>query len=97
MVVANDDGGGIFTLLEPGEPEQAAAFERVFGTPLGTSLEALCPAPAPVACWRHERPSSAGGRLAGRPGSPSSRCRYRGPRTATCRRACARRPSPRLA
>lgn len=42
IVVANDDGGGIFTLLEPGEPERAADFERVFGTPTGVDLGALC-------------------------------------------------------
>lgn len=44
LVVANDDGGGIFTLLEPGEPERADDFERVFGTPTGTRLAALCAA-----------------------------------------------------
>ncbi|MGZ6744089.1 MAG: 2-succinyl-5-enolpyruvyl-6-hydroxy-3-cyclohexene-1-carboxylate synthase, partial [Nocardioides sp.] len=44
VVVTNDDGGGIFTLLEPGEPERAADFERVFGTPTGTDLAALCAA-----------------------------------------------------
>jgi 2-succinyl-5-enolpyruvyl-6-hydroxy-3-cyclohexene-1-carboxylate synthase len=44
IVVANDDGGGIFTLLEPGEPARAADFERVFGTPTGTDLAALCAA-----------------------------------------------------
>jgi 2-succinyl-5-enolpyruvyl-6-hydroxy-3-cyclohexene-1-carboxylate synthase len=42
VVVTNDDGGGIFTLLEPGEPERASDFERVFGTPTGTDLAALC-------------------------------------------------------
>ena len=42
LVVVNDDGGGIFTTLEPGEPERAAAFDRVFGTPTGTDLAALC-------------------------------------------------------
>ena len=42
VVVPNDDGGGIFTLLEPGAPERSATFERVFGTPTGTSIEALC-------------------------------------------------------
>jgi len=42
VVVVNDDGGGIFTLLEPGSPERAADFERVFGTPTGTDLAALC-------------------------------------------------------
>lgn len=44
VVVVNDDGGGIFTTLEPGAPERAAAFERVFGTPTGTGLAALCAA-----------------------------------------------------
>ncbi|MDU0314294.1 2-succinyl-5-enolpyruvyl-6-hydroxy-3-cyclohexene-1-carboxylic-acid synthase [Phycicoccus sp. M110.8] len=44
VVVVNDDGGGIFTLLEPGAPELARDFERVFGTPTGTDLAALCAA-----------------------------------------------------
>jgi 2-succinyl-5-enolpyruvyl-6-hydroxy-3-cyclohexene-1-carboxylate synthase len=44
LVVTNDDGGGIFTLLEPGEPERAGDFERLFGTPTGTDLAALCAA-----------------------------------------------------
>jgi 2-succinyl-5-enolpyruvyl-6-hydroxy-3-cyclohexene-1-carboxylate synthase len=44
LVVANDDGGGIFATLEQGAPERAAAFERVFGTPHGTDLAALCTA-----------------------------------------------------
>jgi 2-succinyl-5-enolpyruvyl-6-hydroxy-3-cyclohexene-1-carboxylate synthase len=44
VVVTNDDGGGIFTLLEPGEPQRAADFERVFGTPTGTDLAMLCAA-----------------------------------------------------
>jgi 2-succinyl-5-enolpyruvyl-6-hydroxy-3-cyclohexene-1-carboxylate synthase len=44
VVVANDDGGGIFALLEQGAPEYADAFERVFGTPHGTDLAALCAA-----------------------------------------------------
>ncbi|HEU4489713.1 MAG TPA: 2-succinyl-5-enolpyruvyl-6-hydroxy-3-cyclohexene-1-carboxylic-acid synthase [Jiangellales bacterium] len=42
VVVVNDDGGGIFTLLEQGAPEHAGAFERVFGTPHGVDLAALC-------------------------------------------------------
>ena len=46
MVVVNDDGGGIFGLLEQGDPAQASAFERVFGTPTGTDLGALCAATA---------------------------------------------------
>ena len=44
IVVLNDQGGGIFTLLEQGAPEHAAAFERVFGTPHGVDLAALCAA-----------------------------------------------------
>lgn len=44
VVVLNDDGGGIFHLLEQGGPEHARAFERVFGTPTGVDLAALATA-----------------------------------------------------
>lgn len=44
IVVANDDGGGIFELLEQGDPQYAGVFERVFGTPHGMDLGALCAA-----------------------------------------------------
>jgi 2-succinyl-5-enolpyruvyl-6-hydroxy-3-cyclohexene-1-carboxylate synthase len=44
IVVLNDRGGGIFTLLEQGAPEHTAAFERVFGTPHRVDLAALCAA-----------------------------------------------------
>ncbi|MDQ3764645.1 MAG: thiamine pyrophosphate-dependent enzyme, partial [Actinomycetota bacterium] len=44
VVVSNDDGGGIFGLLEQGAPGYAHSFERVFGTPQGTDLAALCAA-----------------------------------------------------
>jgi 2-succinyl-5-enolpyruvyl-6-hydroxy-3-cyclohexene-1-carboxylate synthase len=42
VVVANDDGGAIFSTLEQGGPAFAASFERVFGTPHGVSIESLC-------------------------------------------------------
>jgi 2-succinyl-5-enolpyruvyl-6-hydroxy-3-cyclohexene-1-carboxylate synthase len=42
IVVLNDDGGGIFSLLEQGAPEHSHSFERVFGTPHGADLGALC-------------------------------------------------------
>ncbi|MCG8915442.1 2-succinyl-5-enolpyruvyl-6-hydroxy-3-cyclohexene-1-carboxylic-acid synthase [Actinokineospora sp. PR83] len=41
-VVLNDDGGGIFSLLEQGAAEHQNGFERVFGTPTGADLGALC-------------------------------------------------------
>ncbi|MDI2029145.1 2-succinyl-5-enolpyruvyl-6-hydroxy-3-cyclohexene-1-carboxylic-acid synthase [Saccharopolyspora sp. TS4A08] len=59
IVVFNDDGGGIFSLLEQGSPEQRGSdqrnpdqrgpergdsFDRVFGTPHGTDLGRLCAA-----------------------------------------------------
>lgn len=42
IVVADDDGGGIFALLEQGDPRFATDFDRVFGTPHGADLAALC-------------------------------------------------------
>lgn len=44
IVVANDDGGGIFELLEQGDPQYAGVFERVFAAPHGMDLAALCAA-----------------------------------------------------
>ncbi|WP_041450788.1 2-succinyl-5-enolpyruvyl-6-hydroxy-3-cyclohexene-1-carboxylic-acid synthase [Hoyosella subflava] len=44
VVVANDDGGGIFELLEQGDPVYAGAFERIFGTPHGVNVSAVCQA-----------------------------------------------------
>ncbi len=41
IVVSNNDGGGIFGILESGLPDHSAAFERVFGTPHGADLGAL--------------------------------------------------------
>jgi 2-succinyl-5-enolpyruvyl-6-hydroxy-3-cyclohexene-1-carboxylate synthase len=42
IIVLNDDGGGIFSLLEQGAAEHKNSFERVFGTPHGADLAALC-------------------------------------------------------
>jgi 2-succinyl-5-enolpyruvyl-6-hydroxy-3-cyclohexene-1-carboxylate synthase len=42
VVVLNDDGGGIFTLLEQGAAQYKSTFERVFGTPTGADLASLC-------------------------------------------------------
>ena len=44
FVVLSDDGGAIFSTLEQGDRRYARAFERVFATPHGTDLEALCAA-----------------------------------------------------
>ena len=44
IVVNNDDGGGIFGQLEPGEPEHSAEFERLFGTSHGVDIASLCAA-----------------------------------------------------
>ncbi|WP_223203675.1 2-succinyl-5-enolpyruvyl-6-hydroxy-3-cyclohexene-1-carboxylic-acid synthase [Cellulomonas soli] len=44
IVVAHDDGGSIFATLEHGDPARADVFERVFGTPHGVDLAALCAA-----------------------------------------------------
>ena len=42
IVVANDNGGGIFELLEIGAPEFREDFERLFGTPHDADVEKLC-------------------------------------------------------
>ncbi|MCC5696982.1 thiamine pyrophosphate-dependent enzyme, partial [Klebsiella pneumoniae] len=44
VVVLNDNGGGIFSLLEQGNPEYQDSFERVFGTPHDTDISKLCAA-----------------------------------------------------
>ena len=72
VVVANDDGGGIFATLEQGAPRFAAAFERVFGAPHGTDLAALCAAHRVP--HRHAVPAELGGPTGalaptGRPGT----------------------------
>lgn len=44
VLVLNDVGGGIFSLLEQGAPAHVASFERVFGTPHQAHIEKLCAA-----------------------------------------------------
>ncbi|MDN5743930.1 MAG: 2-succinyl-5-enolpyruvyl-6-hydroxy-3-cyclohexene-1-carboxylic-acid synthase [Nocardioidaceae bacterium] len=44
IVVSNDNGGAIFSMLEQGAPAHAASFERLFGTPHGTDLASVCAA-----------------------------------------------------
>jgi 2-succinyl-5-enolpyruvyl-6-hydroxy-3-cyclohexene-1-carboxylate synthase len=42
IVVANDDGGSIFATLEQGDPSYGEGYEKLFGTPHGVDLEAVC-------------------------------------------------------
>jgi 2-succinyl-5-enolpyruvyl-6-hydroxy-3-cyclohexene-1-carboxylate synthase len=44
IVVVNDDGGSIFTMLEQGAEEYAAQYDRLFGTPHHVDLASLCAA-----------------------------------------------------
>jgi len=44
IVVSSNDGGAIFSTLEPGEPAYARAFERVFGTSHGVQLAGVAEA-----------------------------------------------------
>jgi 2-succinyl-5-enolpyruvyl-6-hydroxy-3-cyclohexene-1-carboxylate synthase len=44
IVVVNDDGGSIFTMLEQGDPAYADRYDRLFGTPHGVDLASLCAA-----------------------------------------------------
>jgi 2-succinyl-5-enolpyruvyl-6-hydroxy-3-cyclohexene-1-carboxylate synthase len=44
IVVVNDDGGSIFAMLEQGDPAYDDRFEKLFGTPHGVDLAALCAA-----------------------------------------------------
>jgi len=41
VVVPDNDGGGIFAQLEPGQPQYASGYRRVFGTPHGRDLVAV--------------------------------------------------------
>jgi len=44
VVVADNDGGGIFSSLEQGSVVASSMFERVFGNPLGIDIAALAQA-----------------------------------------------------
>lgn len=44
IVVVNDDGGSIFTMLEQGAQEYGDRYDRLFGLPHGVDLGALCAA-----------------------------------------------------
>lgn len=42
IVVSNDNGGGIFELLEQGDPRFTDVSSRIFGTPHDVDVGALC-------------------------------------------------------
>jgi 2-succinyl-5-enolpyruvyl-6-hydroxy-3-cyclohexene-1-carboxylate synthase len=42
VVVANDDGGSIFATLEQGAPAFADRYDKLFGSPHGVDLAAVC-------------------------------------------------------
>lgn len=44
IVVTNDNGGGIFGTLEPGQESLSGPFERIFATPTDTNISELCAA-----------------------------------------------------
>lgn len=44
IVVVNDDGGSIFTMLEQGAEDYAEQYDRLFGTPHHVDLASLCAA-----------------------------------------------------
>ena len=56
VVVPDNDGGGIFAQLEPGEDRYARDYRRVFGTPHGRDLVAV----AEALGWAATRVSAAG-------------------------------------
>ncbi len=53
IVVVNDDGGSIFSMLEQGDPTHSAGFDKLFGTPHGVDVASLCAA-SRTPHWRVE-------------------------------------------
>jgi 2-succinyl-5-enolpyruvyl-6-hydroxy-3-cyclohexene-1-carboxylate synthase len=53
VVVVNDDGGSIFSMLEQGAEPYADRFDALFGTPHGVDLASLCAA-SRTPHWRAE-------------------------------------------
>ena len=68
IVVPDNDGGGIFAQLEPGEDRHARDYRRVFGTPHGRDLVAV----ARALGWAASSVASPGD-LAGRAARPGGR------------------------
>ena len=78
IVVVNDDGGSIFSTLEQGAGAYADSFERVYATPTGADVGALCAGygvahrgsarPSWLRCWASRSPACG-----------SSRCRSTAP------------------
>ena len=73
IVVANDDGGTIFATLEQGPRSTPASYDRLFGTPHGIDLAALCAATRRRTGGSTAAPSSSTPSPARTAGSRSSR------------------------
>ena len=95
VVVPDNDGGGIFAQLEPGEDRYARDYRRVFGTPHGRDLVAVAESLGWAATGsrrrRSSRPALALGRAAG------GRRRHRSAGRGGAGARAARRQRPRLA
>ncbi|WP_375002041.1 2-succinyl-5-enolpyruvyl-6-hydroxy-3-cyclohexene-1-carboxylate synthase [Aeromicrobium sp. CTD01-1L150] len=108
IVVVNDDGGSIFATLEQGDAAYADAFERIYATPTGTDIAALCRAhgvahhrvgadalPDLLGALGRPRPGAPAGAVPGRPrpGAPAGAVPGR-PRPGTPAGAVPGRPRP---